>query len=353
MKKALFTALILSLSSPLFAHSAESGEFQEAPSTINAKYVEPSATRVLQSGEKIADLTRRNLEDTYILQRLSENTYWVQRQFYNTTFYVGKESVLLFDAPPWRNRQIFEAIREVTDLPVSTVVYSHNHADHVGDAGFWVKEAEKTNLELRIIATSATHQKQKDLKSTLIPANDIIGWPQSSFTFEDITVEMHGFDPAAHTDDHSVWYIPSEKVLHAPDLLNPDQLPFRGFAVSERFIYHEDNLKQALALDWNFVTGGHGNVGEKKDIEFQLEHIADIKQAVAVARKQSPGWGSYLDASKANNHADYTNSWNDTVVNAAVELLRPKYGQYYGFDASTAKNVGMVLQNDGAYPREQ
>lgn len=350
MKKLITSALLLSLSFPLLAFESK-GIFIEPVSTVGAKYVEPSATRIIQPGEKINNLTQRNLNEDYILQRLSERTYWVQRQFYNTTFYVGKESVLLFDAPPWRNNQILSAIREVTDLPVSTVVYSHNHADHIGDASFWVSEAEKNGQKLRIIATEATHKKQQATNSTLVPANDIIGWPTSSFVFEDIKVEMHGFDPAAHTDDHSVWLIPSEKVLHAPDLINPDQLPFRGFAVSERFLFHDDNLRQAQQLDWLFMTAGHGNIGEKKDIAFELEHIDDIRSAVTTALKEVPGWTTFLDPEVDNNHAAYTNNWNDQVVEVAVELLRPKYGEFYGFNASTAKNVGLLLQSERAYPR--
>jgi hypothetical protein len=45
------------------------------PSTVGATYVEPSAEKVLKPGNKIGDLFRRNMNQPYVLQRLSERTW--------------------------------------------------------------------------------------------------------------------------------------------------------------------------------------------------------------------------------------------------------------------------------------
>ena len=74
---------------------------------------------------------------------------------------------------------------------------------------------------------------------------------------------MHRFAKPAHTDDHSVWLLKEEKIAHNPDLLNPDQLPMLGFAVSETVVYHAANLREVAALDWTHFVGVHGNVGSK------------------------------------------------------------------------------------------
>ena len=48
-------------------------------------------------------------------------------------FYVG-EKVLLFDPVENAGEKILKAISEVTKLPVTTIVYSHAHADHISSA---------------------------------------------------------------------------------------------------------------------------------------------------------------------------------------------------------------------------
>jgi hypothetical protein len=45
-----------------------------------------------------------------------------------------------------------------------------------------------------------------------------------------------GFVRAAHTDDAAGWLLVSERVLHLPDLVNPDQPPFWRFAGSENYV---------------------------------------------------------------------------------------------------------------------
>ncbi len=74
-------------------------------------------------GEKIENLFTRNMKQPYVLQKLTDRSYYFQRFFYSTTFYVGDKGVLLFDALEGRGQHILQAIREVTLLPVTTIVY--------------------------------------------------------------------------------------------------------------------------------------------------------------------------------------------------------------------------------------
>ncbi|MDN5848474.1 MAG: MBL fold metallo-hydrolase [Nitrococcus sp.] len=128
---------------------------QEAVSTVDARYIEPSATTAIRAGEKISQLFTRNMKEPYVSQRLTDRGYFFQSLFYATTFYVGDKGVLLFDAFHGRGAQLLQAIREVTPLPVTAILYSHFHVDHIGDGQFWVDEARKADANLRIVATSA------------------------------------------------------------------------------------------------------------------------------------------------------------------------------------------------------
>jgi glyoxylase-like metal-dependent hydrolase (beta-lactamase superfamily II) len=346
----MIRSLTLTSLSLLFAGTTSAAQpilVQEPDSTTNAKLVEPSATRAIHPGEKINRLTTLNLTRPYVLQRLTRRTYWFQRQFYGVTFYVGNQGVLLFDAPPGRGEHILKAVGEVTKLPVTALAYSHFDATHIGDARIFVDAAKRADVPLRVIASQATAEKLAFLNSQLPPVTDVIDWPNGSFMFEGLKVEWHGFPRAAQTDDHGVWLLVGERVLHATDLINPDQLPFLGFAGNENFHYHEPNLWQVLELDWVFMNGAHGNVGTKEDIEFQLQYIEDLREAVREAL-QALAFTSFLDPKYGNNHAAFTKVWRDAIAERATDALRPTYGQYYGFEESTPINAEMVRRDLGA-----
>jgi glyoxylase-like metal-dependent hydrolase (beta-lactamase superfamily II) len=336
------TLLAFLVVAPVFAQSP-----QEASSTVGARYVEPSAKTPLKAGEKIESLFTRNMKQPYVLQRLTDRSYFFQRFFYSTAFYVGDSGVLLFDALEGRGAQLLQAIREVTQLPVTTIVYSHFHVDHVGDGKFWVDEAKKAGKELRIVASKATVDKMAFMNSRLPIATLVLADLKDSFKFENLTVELHRFAKPAHTDDHSAWLIKEEGIAHSPDLLNPDQLPMLGFAVSDTVVYHESNLREVAALDWKHFVGGHGNVGSKADFEFQLDFLGDLRAATLEARN-AEAFASHMKPTE-NNHAAFARSQREAIVKRVTEQLRPKYGRMYGYDASMPANVELAIRLVGSY----
>ncbi|WPC75391.1 MBL fold metallo-hydrolase [Vibrio porteresiae] len=329
----------------LLALSANAmGAVKEAPSTVNAKYVTPSSTQVLTPGEKVANLFTLNMKTPYVLQRVTQRTYWYESGFYATLFYVGDKGVMLFDPLEERADKILQAIRQVTDKPINTIVYSHDHGDHIGSTAALLQLLVKTqNTKPEIIASQATADKMQLLDSQLPRPTKVISWPNGSFTFENLTVQMYGFEHAAHTDDHSAWLLVGEHVLHAPDLLNPDQPPFWNFGGSERFTFLVQNLEQANGLDWTYFSGGHGNIGSHADFAFYLQFIADLKSAVANAMQKVPfGFGVKMD--QINAHTVMLPAWYGEISRLATEELRPKYGQYYGFETATLANAEMVAE---------
>ena len=309
----------------------------------NVRYVEPSPTRVLQPEERIGQLFLRGNRDPFVLQRLTQRTYFEQRQNYGTTFYVGDRGVLLFDPLDGHGETLLAAIRSVTPLPVTAVVYSHNHADHIGDVEEVIAATVKaTGKRPRIIASRATVEMQAFLGSELPKATETVAWPRGSFTFEGLTVELHGLTRAAHTDDHGIWLLRQERVAHFPDLVNPDQPPFWRFAGSERFTYYVENLKTLQALDWVFLNGGHGNVGYKSDVVFYLTFAEDLKAAVGKAMGEVQFGSGVEDAAALNAHTAFLPAWFGQIAAKATEALRPKYGKLYGFEYATPPNAEMV-----------
>ncbi|HFU5683822.1 TPA: MBL fold metallo-hydrolase [Escherichia coli] len=316
-------------------------------STVNASYVEPSAEKIISPSDKLNNLFERNMSQPYILQKNGERTYYVQRYFYSTTFYVGDKGVLLFDAPEGRGKYLLQAIRDVTPLPVTALVYSHYHVDHIGDSPFWNDEAKKEGVNLRIIASEATAEKMQFMNSRLPVATQVLSKKDDQFKFEKQTIELHRFVKAGHTDDHSVWLLKQEKVAHSPDLLNPDQLPMMGFAVSDTLVYHDSNLRQVEMLDWKYFIGGHGNIGSHDDFKFQRQFLNDLRDTTIKVRKEE-SFGKFMNKT-ANNHADFARAQREAIIKKVTEVLRPKYGHMYGYDASMPANIEMAIRLVGSY----
>ncbi len=316
-------------------------------STVNASYVEPSAEKIISPSDKLNNLFERNMSQPYILQKIGERTYYVQRYFYSTTFYVGDKGVLLFDAPEGRGKYLLQAIRDVTPLPVTALVYSHYHVDHIGDSPFWNDEAKKEGVNLRIIASKATAEKMQFMNSRLPVATQVLSKKDDQFKFEKQTIELHRFVKAGHTDDHSVWLLKQEKVAHSPDLLNPDQLPMMGFAVSDTLVYHDSNLRQVEMLDWKYFIGGHGNIGSHDDFKFQRQFLNDLRDTTIKVRKEE-SFGKFMNKT-ANNHADFVRAQREAIIKKVTEVLRPKYGHMYGYDASMPANIEMAIRLVGSY----
>ncbi|GDD43687.1 lactamase [Escherichia coli] len=303
--------------------------------------------KIISPSDKLNNLFERNMSQPYILQKIGERTYYVQRYFYSTTFYVGDKGVLLFDAPEGRGKYLLQAIRDVTPLPVTALVYSHYHVDHIGDSPFWNDEAKKEGVNLRIIASKATAEKMQFMNSRLPVATQVLSKKDDQFKFEKQTIELHRFVKAGHTDDHSVWLLKQEKVAHSPDLLNPDQLPMMGFAVSDTLVYHDSNLRQVEMLDWKYFIGGHGNIGSHDDFKFQRQFLNDLRDTTIKVRKEE-SFGKFMNKT-ANNHADFARAQREAIIKKVTEVLRPKYGHMYGYDASMPANIEMAIRLVGSY----
>ena len=80
-------------------------------------------------------------EKGYLVEEIGDNLYWVTDGSYNAMFLVTDEGVVAVDAPPSIGQNYLKAIAEVTDKPITHVIYSHAHLDHIGAAGIFPQNA--------------------------------------------------------------------------------------------------------------------------------------------------------------------------------------------------------------------
>jgi Metallo-beta-lactamase superfamily len=70
----------------------------------------------------------------YRIQALGRGLYMVTENVYQSMFMVYEKGVVIIDAPPSLAAYLPKAIAEITDKPITHLIYSHSHVDHIGGA---------------------------------------------------------------------------------------------------------------------------------------------------------------------------------------------------------------------------
>src|SRR5215831_10561975 len=217
-------------------------EWKEEPLSITgADYVEPSAEIPLQTGQRVSHMFPRSMLEEYVLQRLTERTY------------------------------------SVTPLPVTAICYSHFHADHIGGAR---KLVGALPAAPRVIASEHTAAWMERFGSDLPRPTDILPWPDGAVDFDDVELRLRGLPRPGHSPDHAVYLLVEERIGHSADLINIDQLPFGGFAGQDPLVLFKPNLQFARGLEFDWFSGGHGNIGEKSDFDFYLNYLDELTELI-------------------------------------------------------------------------
>ena len=302
-----------------------------------------SASEIMAPGNRMADYRTLRFEQNadYIVQRLSERTYLIAVDEYNMTLYVGDQGALLFDTS-WAGYELrlLEAVKSITDKPITAVVYSHSHLDHIGGAAAVVEAIKAQGVNPRIIASDKTAMMIERFGLSMPAPTDVLPSPLGQFSFEGLQVRMHTPELFAHSIGTSVIELVGERVIHATDVVAPEDLPFFSFSYPADMRALVNMLEFILTLDWDFMNAGHWNLGLKKDVQDALTFIADMKAAAVVALEQIPRRDHYTKGKHPNlalmDHAD--------ALTASIhQQMAPKYGHYSYFERTLPSYAKRVL----------
>jgi len=261
----------------------------------------------------------------YRLQDFGGGLYMVTDNAYQSMFLVYDGGVVVVDAPPPYAALIPRAVREVTDKPVTHVVYSHSHSDHIGGAkslgGSPVIVAHEETLRL--------------LKRAADPNR-----PLPTVTFADkYTLRVGGkvlelsYHGNGHEPGNIFIYAPAQRVMMVVDIVFPGWMPWRRFALAQDIRGYFEQVELLRGMEWETLVGGHvARTGTRADVDLQAEFNRDVKQAAAAALASTkPGEGlNPLD--RANPWAGFDN-YIDRVAARCVNTLTPKWSsRLAGFD---------------------
>ena len=262
----------------------------------------------------------------YRLQDLGDGVYLITDNAIQSMFMVYDKGVVVADAPQAYAAKIPQAIAEVTSNPITHVIYSHSHADHIGGV-----TAVLGNKPVLI----AQQETLRLLKRAADPAR-----PLPTVTFADkyrlevggkvLELNYHG---DAHEPGNIFIYAPKPKVLMAIDLVFPGWIPWRRFAVAHEVRGVFDQVELIRKLPWTTFIGGHvTRVGTHEDVDRQWEYMVDIRQAAADALAQNKP-GETLNPADAGNPWAYFDNYIDRVALQCVNTMTSKWSsRLAGFD---------------------
>jgi glyoxylase-like metal-dependent hydrolase (beta-lactamase superfamily II) len=223
--------------------------------------------------EVAADVSKKGYHVSEINR---SGTYLITDGGYQAWAIVTQRGVILVDVPealPFRPPlKVVPAIAEITDKPITHLIYSHAHSDHIGGASTVVKAFP----DVKIIA----HKRTKEI---LVRNNDPRR-PVPHQTFEEnLHLDIGGkrLELSYHGNIHqegNIWiYAPNERILMVVDVIFPGWVPWRRLAVSEDIAGWMRGPDVALTFDFDVLIGGHiTRLGNRKDVLIQKQYMQDM-----------------------------------------------------------------------------
>jgi glyoxylase-like metal-dependent hydrolase (beta-lactamase superfamily II) len=248
----------------------------------------------------------------YLVQEIRDHLYWVTDGSYNTMFLVTDKGVVAVDAPPSIGKNYLKAIAEVTDKPVTYVIYSHAHIDHIGAAEIFPKNA--TFIAQQETAAELQRAKSVARNASMVPSIPTVTFSKN-YTLQignqTLKLDYYGVN---HLPGNIFIYAPKQKVLMLVDIIFPGWIPFPYLAIAKDtagFIKAHD-----IALDnydFDTIVAGHlTRLGTRNDVIIQRELVSDLEKAAANANQNV----SFSDI--ANQIGSFDNPWLifSTYINA-------------------------------------
>ena len=323
------TLVLLALAGSPVVAAAQSGSRGGDEPYPNMPAVAPIGIRIGKYAD-IPDLAKGPplpAGKAYRIEDLGKGLYMISENAHQSIFLVYDKGVVVVDAPPTYASYIQEAIRTVTDKPITHMIYSHSHRDHIGGVNAVIKGYKPVIL--------AQEETLKLLKRDADPER-----PLPTVTFADkytLKVGTQTLELSYHGDGHEPGnifiYAPAQKVLMVVDVIFPGWMPWRRFAVAHDIPGVFEQVDAIRKLPWETIVTGHvSRTGTHADVERQWAFYQDLKAAAGKALATTPVGETLNPADAGNPWAVYDN-YIDRVAAQCVNTLTPKWAnQMAAFD---------------------
>ncbi|MCP4318616.1 MAG: MBL fold metallo-hydrolase [Hyphomicrobiales bacterium] len=215
-------------------------------------------------------------EKGYVVEELGRGLYHLNDGVYQMMFVTTGGGVIVVDAPPNTGKNILAAISSVTNEPITHVIYSHSHKDHIGAAALFPDDAVIIAHE-----DTAAHLAGKNDPDRPVPNKTFTDGMTLEVGCQKLQLDYHGVN---HAPGNLYIYAPEQKVLMLVDIVFPGWTPFPDLALAESVDGFLEAHNLILGYDFEHFIGGHLNRGgTRQDVETQQAYFADMVQAAGKA----------------------------------------------------------------------
>lgn len=281
----------------------------------------------------------------YAIQEVKpkSNIFVLTDGIWQSAVIVTNAGVVLIDAPESFGMNIQKAVKEVTDKPIVTLVYSHGHIDHIGGSQY-LKNIK--NLEIIALKETADFLKEKNDPKRLVPTKTFA----SSFTLKKGDKEIFLSSPLNyHSNEGDLFVsIPKDKFLMVVDVLAPGYVPFKNLDLSNNIHEYLKVFDKILSFDFDVFIGGHlTSIGNKEDVKISKDYAMDVYNTVKRVHQKT-------DMMKVMSEAASKIGWNnkyllfkvflDKVIDESTKEIKARWiDKLAGVDVWADSHVAAML----------
>jgi len=253
------------------------------------------------------------------VEDLGQGAYMVSDNLYNALFVVSTEGVIVVDAPPTIGHSMLNAIGNTTNIPITHLIYSHAHADHIGGAYLFGKHVKK-------IAHKETKKILKEMQDRKRPVPDIVFEDTYDLCIGNQTLQL-SYKGVNHQRGNIFIYAPKQKVLMLVDVIFPGWVPWAFIGEAEDIPGTLKSHAQTLEFDFDYFLGGHlTRSGNRQDVVLAKEYLDDLKANCANAialTGEAPNATNPISFSEISPKVEAVNPGNgwaqfQTIISAAA-----------------------------------
>jgi cyclase len=222
------------------------------------------------------------------IEKVKENLYMITGGGGNTAAYVTAKGVVLVDTKlaNW-GQAILDQVKTVTDKPVTHLINTHTHGDHVGSNEFFPASVE-------IVAHENTDANMKKMPAFADPAKK---YALADMTFKTKVTLLSGNDAVdlfyfgrGHTDGDAFVLFRAAKTVHAGDIFARKGTPLLDMNNGGSGLEIGDTLAKAAAgiKDFDTVIPGHSTLMKPADLvefsEFNKAFLAAVQDGIRAGK---------------------------------------------------------------------
>ncbi len=234
--------------------------------------------------------------DAITVDKIKDNLYVLKGGGGNTAVFITAKGVVVVDTKnPGCGQPIIDKVKGLTDKPVTTIINTHTHGDHVsGNVEFapTVDVIVQENTKKHMEQGNAVYGLQTKPPENIFTNNGGRGLPKRTFTHtwtigsgkEQIDLRYFG---AAHTDGDAFVIFRDHRVMHVGDTMPTRDLPIMDKNNGGTGVGYSATIAKAAAVKGvNTIINGHNETTTTPaDLKLYSEFLADFVTFVQDAKK--------------------------------------------------------------------